>query len=151
MEKKRLRFDLFKNSPVSSFDQLILRSGGHDSWSLADGFGRNEVLDIPPHGTLMRDQFLRKTETEMDMLSPRGKYIHLYINNRYWGVYNLHERPNAAFFESHLGGDESDYDVIHHPTFFGESIQWSMAIRLHGKRQETLLTEALCLKMTTTP
>ena len=50
--EKRLRFDLFKNSPVSSFDQLILRSGGHDSWSLADGFGRNEVLDIPPHGTL---------------------------------------------------------------------------------------------------
>ena len=119
--EKRLRFDLFKDSPVSSFDQLILRSGGHDSWSLADGFGRNEVLDIPAHGTLMRDQFLRKTETEMDMLSPRGKYIHLYINNQYWGVYDLHERPNAAFFESHMGGDESDYDVIHHPTFFGES------------------------------
>ena len=38
---------------------------------LADGFGRNEVLDIPPHGTPMRDQFLRKTETEMDM-PPRG-------------------------------------------------------------------------------
>ena len=62
---KRLRFELFENSPVNSFDQLILRSGGHDSWSLANGFGRNEVLDIPPHGTLMRDQFLRKTEIEM--------------------------------------------------------------------------------------
>ena len=68
--KKRLRFELFENSPVNSFDQLILRSGGHDSWSLANGFGRNEVLDIPPHGTLMRDQFLRKTEIEMGMLSP---------------------------------------------------------------------------------
>lgn len=119
--KKRLRFELFENSPVNSFDQLILRSGGHDSWSLANGFGRNEVLDIPPHGTLMRDQFLRKTEIEMGMLSPRGKYVHLYINGQYWGIYDLHERPNAAFFESHLGGDETEYDVIHHPTFFGES------------------------------
>ena len=118
--KKRLKHDLFPGSSVSSFDQLILRSGGHDSWSLANDFGRDPIIDLPPHGTLMRDQFLRKTELEMGLLSPRGKYVHLYLNQRYWGIYDLHERPNAAFFESHLGGEEEDFDVIHHPTFFGE-------------------------------
>ena len=118
--KKRLKHDLFPGSPVSSFDQLILRSGGHDSWSLANDFGRDPIIDLPPHGTLMRDQFLRRTELEMGMLSPRGKYVHLYINQEYWGIYDLHERPNAAFFESYLGGNEEDFDVIHHPTFFGE-------------------------------
>ncbi|MFP6873076.1 MAG: lamin tail domain-containing protein [Verrucomicrobiales bacterium] len=117
---RRLEYPLFAGSPVESFDQLVLRGGGHDSWSLAATFGRDQQKDLPPHGTLMRDQFLRKTEVEMGILSPRGRYTHLYINGRYWGVYDLHERANAAFFESHLGGDEEDYDVLHHPTFFGE-------------------------------
>ncbi len=117
---KRLKHPLFDGSPVESFDQLILRGGGHDSWSLAATFGRDQQEDIPPHGTLMRDQFLRKTEVEMGILSPRGRYTHLYINGSYWGIYDLHERANAAFFESHLGGSEEDYDVLHHPTFFGE-------------------------------
>ena len=133
--KRRLNFPIFLESPVQSFDQLILRSGGHDSWSLADSFGRDKSLDLPPHGTLMRDQFLRKTELEIGMLSPRGRYIHLYINTEYWGVYDLHERPNAAFFESYLGGNEDEYDVLHHPTFFdenytvvdGNSIAWETA------------------------
>ncbi len=117
---RRLQYPLFSGSPVESFDQLVLRGGGHDSWSLAATFGRDQQEDLPPHGTLMRDQFLRKTEVEMGILSPRGRYTHLYINGRYWGVYDLHERANAAFFESYLGGDEEDYDVLHHPTFFGE-------------------------------
>jgi len=119
--ERRLNYPIFPESPVQSFDQLILRSGGHDSWSLADSFGRDKLLDLPPHGTLMRDQFLRKTELEMGLLSPRGRYVHLYINTEYWGLYDLHERANAAFFESYLGGDEEDYDVLHHPTFFDES------------------------------
>ncbi|MCP4848157.1 MAG: hypothetical protein GY899_09460 [Verrucomicrobiaceae bacterium] len=117
---RRLKYPLFSGSPVESFDQLILRGGGHDSWSLAAAFGRDQQTDLPPHGTLMRDQFLRKTEVQMGIISPRGRYTHLYINGRYWGIYDLHERANAAFFESHLGGNEEDYDVLHHPTFFGE-------------------------------
>ena len=117
---RRLKHPLFAGSPVESFDQLVLRGGGHDSWSLAAAFGRDQKTDLPPHGTLMRDQFLRMTEVQMGILSPRGRYTHLYINGSYWGLYDLHERANAAFFESHLGGNEEDYDVLHHPTFFGE-------------------------------
>jgi len=115
----RLRHPLFDGSPVESFDQLILRGGGHDSWSLAATFGREDE-DIPPHGLIMRDQFLRKTETEMGLLSPRGRYVHTYINGRYWGIYDIHERANAAYFESHLGGSEDDYDVLHHREFVGQ-------------------------------
>ncbi|MDB4537607.1 chitobiase/beta-hexosaminidase C-terminal domain-containing protein, partial [Akkermansiaceae bacterium] len=115
----RLEYPLFDGSPVESFDQLILRGGGHDSWSLAATFGRDNV-DIPPHGLIMRDQFLRKTETEMGLLSPRGRYVHTYINGRYWGIYDMHERANASYFESHLGGSEDDYDVLHHREFAGQ-------------------------------
>ena len=114
---RRLQFPLFEDSSVGSFDQLTLRSGGQDSFSPVAEYGHDPIIDLPPHGTMMRDQFLRKTAIELGLLSPHGKYVHLYINGRYWGVYDLHERPNAAFFQSHLGGLESDYDVLHHPTY----------------------------------
>ena len=115
----KLRFPLFPDSPVDVFDQLLLRGGGHDSWSLADVFGRADS-DLPPHGTIMRDQFLRRSEVDMGILSPRGKYVHVYINGEYWGVYDLHERANEDFFADHLGGEPEDYDVLHHPEFIGE-------------------------------
>ena len=115
-----LEHDLFEGSNVSSFEQLILRGGGHDSWSLAETFGGTDS-DIPPHGALLRDQFLRKTEAELGLLTPLGKYVHVYINGVYWGVYDLHERPNDAFFADHLGGSKSDWDVVHHPEFFDEN------------------------------
>lgn len=117
---KRLDFPLFDGAPVSSFDQLVLRPGGHDSWSLASTFGATST-DLPPHATFMRDQFLRRTETELGLLSPYGRYVNLFINGRYWGLYDLHERPNAAYFSDHQGGREEDYDVVHHPEFLGET------------------------------
>mgnify|MGYP001500172993 FL=1 len=42
----------------------------------------------------------------------------MYINGVYWGIYDVHERPNDAFFADRLGGSKSDWDVIHHPEFF---------------------------------
>lgn len=115
--KGKLRFPLFGNSPVDFFDQLILRPGGHDGWAVPFG---NASHELAPHASYIRDQFIRKTETDMGLLSPRGKYVHVYINGLFWGVYDLHERPNAKFFAAHLGGEEEDWDVYHHPTFFGE-------------------------------
>jgi hypothetical protein len=128
--ERRLKHPIFPGSPVESFDQLLLRSGGHDSWSIGARFGRNPLRDLPPHGTIMRDQFLRKTELEMGILTPRSRYVHVYINTRYWGVYDLHERANAAFFESYLGGEEEDYDVLHHPSgtvVDGNTTAWNQA------------------------
>jgi hypothetical protein len=128
--ERRLEHPIFPDSPVDSFDQLLLRSGGHDSWSIGARFGRNPLRNLPPHGTVMRDQFLRKTELEMGILTPRSRYVHVYINTRYWGVYDLHERANAAFFESHLGGEEEEYDVLHHPSgtvVDGNTSAWNQA------------------------
>lgn len=109
----RLDFPLFEDSPVTRFDQLILRAGGHDSWSISPDFDSSN-LDLPVHATYVRDQFLRRTEQDMGALSPRGRHVHLIINGFYWGIYDLHERPDANFFRDHLGGKEGDWDVLHH-------------------------------------
>lgn len=113
-----LSYPLFPDSPVQRFDQLILRPGGHDGWAVP--FGNQDTL-LAFHATYVRDQFLRLTETQMGRLSPRGRYVNLYLNGMYWGLYDLHERANADFYSSHLGGEAEDWDVQHHPTFVGES------------------------------
>ena len=114
----RLRYPLFPDSPVQSFDQLILRPGGHDGWAVP--FGNQSTL-LAFHASYVRDQYLRLTETAMGRLSPRGRYVHLYLNGLYWGIYDLHERANADFYASHLGGKAEDWDVVHHPTYVGEN------------------------------
>ncbi len=133
----RLRYPLFPGETVDVFEQLVLRSCGHDSWSLASRFGAGDA-DIPPHASFVRDEFLRRTERSMGLISPVGKFVHLYLNGSYWGVYNLHERPNARFYSDHLGGNAADWDVLHHPEFDddpftlvnGDSDAWSDLQRL---------------------
>ncbi len=135
--RAQLNYPLFEGSPVSRFDQLILRAGGHDSWSISPDFGATS-FELPYHATYMRDQFLRRTEVEMGMISPRGKYVHVIINGLYWGIFDLHERPNAAFFRDHLGGRRKDWDVIHHP----DGAEDYVAIDGNGSAWATLLDEA---------
>ena len=49
--------------------------------------------------------------------APHSRWVHLYINGLYWGMYEMHERPDEHFAESYLGGNDEDYDVIkHNPT-----------------------------------
>ncbi|MEM7386842.1 MAG: CotH kinase family protein, partial [Verrucomicrobiota bacterium] len=73
------------------------------------------------NASFVRDELVRRNELDMGLLSPRGKYVSLYINGYYWGVYNLHERPSQEFFSDHLGGEDADWDVIHHPDTMTEN------------------------------
>jgi len=57
----------------------------------------------------IRDEWVRRTFREMGHESPRGRFVHLYLNGLYWGVYNLVERPDAEFFASR---EKGDYEVI---------------------------------------
>ncbi len=102
---------LFPGSPVSSFDKLQLRPGGHDGWSVPFGSGAE---DLARHAVYCRDRFLRQTELDMGRLSHRGRYAHLYINGLYWGFYDLHEVQSKEFFADHVGGEEEDWDVVEH-------------------------------------
>ncbi len=41
-----------------------------------------------------------------------GRWVHLYINGLYWGIYHIHERPDADYMEAYFGEKESSYDAI---------------------------------------
>ncbi|MCF6332405.1 MAG: lamin tail domain-containing protein, partial [Draconibacterium sp.] len=53
-------------------------------------------------------------QNEMGWLSFHGRYVHLYLNGLYWGLYDLHERPDDAFLSEYLDAEREDFDVIKH-------------------------------------
>jgi hypothetical protein len=79
---KKLKYPLFEGHgrdlrPVEVFDQLDLRTGSHDM--VARGF-------------YMSNRFLDDTFIDMGYINPHGRFVHVYINGTYWGMYHLRER-----------------------------------------------------------
>lgn len=108
----RLREDIY-GSGVKSFDQLLLRACSTDSMPVVDGtVSDGEQRWNNDKATYIRDQYLRDLLNELGHPNCRGEYAHLYINGLYWGLYNLAERPTAAFFASTFGGEEEEWDVL---------------------------------------
>lgn len=106
-----LNYPLYPDSPVTKFDKLQLRPGGHDGWSVPFGSDDNSLAR---HATYLRDRFLRQTELDMGRLSSRGSYVHLYLNGLYWGVYDLHEVPDSDFYADHVGDKKDEWDALEH-------------------------------------
>ncbi len=99
---EKLRWPLFDDypqdlAPAQEFDQLELRSGSHD---------------MEMRGFYLSNIFVDDTMLEMGQLNPHGRFVHMYLNGTYWGLYHLRERWGAAMHESYLGGSKDDYESI---------------------------------------
>ena len=100
----KLRLDLFNEfGSAKEFESLILRAGGNDGYSWADAKGSEQFI---------RDEFGRRTTLAMGQPAARGRFIHLYLNGAYWGLYNLCERPDQHFSSSYRGGSAIDWDAL---------------------------------------
>ena len=87
-------------------------------------------------GDYIRDQWMRDSYRAMGHASARGQFVHLYLNGLYWGIYNLTERPDAAFAAAPFGGRTSDYDARNGENILsGTSEAWEklLAIVNNGK------------------
>lgn len=104
---------------MADFNSLVLRADYNNSWLHWDPTQRLR-------GTTMRDQWMRDSQIAMSGLGSHGHHVHLYVNGRYWGVYNPSERPDAAFTASYLGGAREDYDAMtHRGVRDGDNIAWN--------------------------
>jgi hypothetical protein len=99
----RLTFPLFLDTPVKSFNTLVLRSIWNFSWT-----GDTRVYGAD----YLRDLYARDTIRDMGQLTPHGRPVNVYINGLYWGLYIMSERPDESFAAAHLGGEDADYDVV---------------------------------------
>lgn len=120
-----LNFPLFPDSPVTEFDKLIVRGGGHEAFTTPHSVQADSA-------TYIRDQFLRDTEKQMGQSSTHGRFVNLYLNGAYWGIYNVHERPDADFHATYFGRREDDYDVLNTQASVvdGDDKRWRIAIDL---------------------
>jgi hypothetical protein len=64
------------------------------------------------HAIYVRDQFTKDTQLAMGQVSAHERFVHLYINGVYWGLYNPSERTDASFAASYFGGEKEQYDAI---------------------------------------
>jgi hypothetical protein len=98
----KLKYPLFAGfdhsiAPVDEFDALELRSGSHD---------------MEQRGFYMSNICTDDTLLDMGELNPHGRFVHLYLNGAYWGLFHLRERWSAAMHQSYLGGAKTNYESI---------------------------------------
>ncbi len=87
--------------PLQHHDSLDLRGGSHDS-----GFY------LGTRGQHLRNIWMDETELAMGHEAPHGRFVHLYLNGEYTGLYQLRERFDAAMLAEHRGGSEDDYEAV---------------------------------------
>ncbi|MBN1671633.1 MAG: lamin tail domain-containing protein, partial [Kiritimatiellae bacterium] len=97
----KLRYQLFPDTNVDKFDHIRLRAQGNDKFAW-DG----------ANAAYIRDSFGRGLQRAMGWESPTGRWVHLYINGMYWGLYDVVEVPCSSYMAEHYGGERDDYDVL---------------------------------------
>ncbi|NCG27890.1 MAG: hypothetical protein GWP42_10165 [Verrucomicrobiales bacterium] len=98
----KLRYPIYEGvenqmPPAQEFDSINLRSGSHD------------MID---RGAYMSNRFTDDSMLEMGHIAPHGRFVHVYLNGTYWGMYHLRERWNGAMASEYLGGSKEDYEAI---------------------------------------
>ncbi len=91
----KLKYKLFPDSDIKSINTLVL-DGLLYSWV--------HPFDEKQRTTSLyfRDQLASDMQNKMGWPSFHGIYVNLFINGLYWGIYDLHERPDEDFLEEYL-------------------------------------------------
>ena len=93
--KKRFEHAFFDSTEVTSFKHLILKPFV-DEWF---DYG------IP---NMICQQMAK--EINVESLATRPSV--LFINGEYWGIYSVSEKPDDFYLESHLGGENEEYNIV---------------------------------------
>ncbi len=102
----KLKFRLFEEeTAVNEFNSLVLRAGYNYSYM-------TNVKDSRKKAQFLRDPFAKNTQQAIGQVSAHQKFVHLYLNGLYWGLYNVSEKLTNDFMEAYLKGKEDDFDVI---------------------------------------
>jgi len=103
----KLRFPLFPDSRVMTFNSLILDAKLNMVWT-------HPSSSQTDHAQYVRELYCDDVQNAMGSHAPHDIVVNLYINGVHWGWYNIHERPDHHFASSYFGGRPEDYDVLKH-------------------------------------
>lgn len=121
-----LREPFFGRDGPDRIKRIALRSNTRDGW-VAEYFGSGTA-------TYLADGFAKDTARELGEPSTRHRYVHLFLNGLYWGLYNPTERPEEHWAETTWGGEDEDYDVLDlccgNQLESGDFTAWNQLLRL---------------------
>lgn len=98
----KLRYPLFGDDGAKSFEDIDLRTAQNYSWSFEQG----------TQNSMVREVFARDCQRDMGSTHTRSRYYHVYLNGRYWGIYQTQEHAEAAYGTSYFDGETSDFDTV---------------------------------------
>ncbi len=101
---RELAYTLFGTEPGQTYDRLVLRAGADDGWQCRGG------SRCVAEAVYVRDQVIRDLHGAMGQVAARGRWVEVYLNGTYWGLYNLTERIDERFLATHL--DHDDWDLV---------------------------------------
>lgn len=93
----RFRYPFFGKKGLKKFKYLVLRNSGSD-------FGK----------THFRDALMTHLVKDWDLETQDYRPAHVYINGKYWGIYNMREKINRYFVASHFNVEADSIDLIEH-------------------------------------
>ena len=107
-----LRYPIY-DEPLAAeeFNTLTVDARHNNTWAYQGG---SEPTKQRRRAQYLRDQTAADLHRAMGGLSPHGRYVHTFVNGVYWGMYNLHERPDDAFNTSYQGGERKDWVCLRH-------------------------------------
>ena len=93
----RIRYPIFGKDGLKKFKFLVLRNSGSD-------FGK----------THFRDGLMTGLVDKWDIEKQAFQPAHVYINGKYWGIYNIREKVNRHFIAAHQDVDKDSIDLLEH-------------------------------------
>ena len=92
---KRFKHRFFDAIPNDSFKHLVLKPFT-DQWFL----------------TGIQDDITNRMAQRLNVESMASRPAVLFINGEYWGIYYLHEKPDAHYLEDHFGHSDEEFNVM---------------------------------------
>ena len=113
----KLRYPFFGPTAAQQFDTLIFRMESNDGYQWGN---RTNVQ-------YARDEFGRCSQLAMGSPSAHGRFMHIYLNGVYWGLYNVVERPDDSMGENYFGARKEDWDGVNsgNATNEGSTSSWN--------------------------
>jgi len=92
-----LHYDVFEDGEVTTFSSLLIRTSHEDAVS-----------------SQMHDVMISHVASECSdtVLSQKYKYVALYLNGEYWGLYTIRERHSEEHFASYMGHPAEGVTIV---------------------------------------
>ncbi len=94
---KWIKHKVFGKKGLSKYKYLVLRNSGSD-------WGRSQL----------RDAFMTTLVEDWNITKQDYRPSILYINGKYWGLYNIREKVNRTFIAQHFDVDKNKIDLLEH-------------------------------------